>query len=62
MKDGFVKVAAVVPELRVADCAFNAQKTVEAAHEAAKRGAAVIVIPELGMSGYTCQDLFFHDT
>ena len=34
MKDGFVKVAAVVPELRVADCSFNAQKTVEAAHEA----------------------------
>lgn len=62
MKDGFVKVAAVVPELRVADCSFNAQKTVEAAHEAAKRGAAVIVFPELGMTGYTCQDLFFHDT
>lgn len=62
MKDGFVKVAAAIPELRVADCVFNADKTIELAKEAAKEGAAVIVFPELGITGYTCQDLFFHNT
>lgn len=62
MKDGFVKVAAAVPELKVADCTFNADKTIELAHAAAERGAKVIVFPELGITGYTCQDLFFHDT
>ena len=62
MKDGFIKAAAAVPELKVADCAFNADKTIELAKKAANTGAVITVFPELGITGYTCQDLFFHDT
>lgn len=62
MKDGFIKVAAAVPELKVADCAFNADKTIELAKKTAGTGAVITVFPELGITGYTCQDLFFHDT
>lgn len=62
MKDGFVKLASAIPELRVADCAFNADKTIELAKEASGKGAVVTVFPELGLTGYTCQDLFFQDT
>lgn len=62
MKDGFIKVAALVPELRVADCKHNADKTIELAKAAASAGARILVFPELGITGYTCQDLFFHGT
>lgn len=56
MKYGFVKCACLSPELRVADCAFNAQKTAELA--LAHPEARVAVFPELGLTGYTCGDLF----
>lgn len=62
MKDGFVKVAAAVPELRVADCTFNADKIIELAEETARAGALIAVFPELSVTGYTCQDIFFHGT
>jgi NAD+ synthase (glutamine-hydrolysing) len=62
MRDGFIKVAAASPDLRVADCEYNALRTVEAAREAAGRGAQVIVFPELGLTGYSCGDLFLQDT
>ncbi len=62
MKDGFVKVAAAVPELRVADCTFNADKIIELAEETERSGAIVTVFPELSVTGYTCQDIFFHGT
>lgn len=62
MRDGFVKVAAVTPEVRVADVAFNVEACVAAAREAAAQdGAAVIVLPELALTGYTCEDLFWQD-
>ncbi|HIY52218.1 MAG TPA: NAD(+) synthase, partial [Candidatus Olsenella avicola] len=62
MRDGFVKVAAVTPEVRVADVAFNVEACVTAACEAAEKdGAAVIVLPELALTGYTCEDLFWQD-
>ena len=62
MRDGFVKVAAVTPEVRVADVAFNVGACVSAAREAAtKDGAVVIVLPELALTGYTCEDLFWQD-
>ena len=62
MRDGFVKVAAVTPEVRVADVAFNVKACVAAAREAAAQdGAAVIVLPELALTGYTCEDLFWQD-
>ena len=63
MIDGFVKVAAVTPEARVADVAFNVGACVAAAREAAEKdGAAVIVLPELAITGYTCEDLFWQDS
>ena len=63
MIDGFVKVAAVTPEVRVADVAFNVEACVAAAREAAEKdGAAVIVLPELAITGYTCEDLFWQDS
>lgn len=58
MKDGFIKVAAVSPELRVADCAFNADKITEATSAAAGQGVKLLVFPELSVTGYTCADLF----
>ena len=62
MRDGFVKVAAVTPEVRVADVAFNVESCVAAARQAAEKdGAVVIVLPELALTGYTCEDLFWQD-
>ena len=61
MRDGFVKVAALTPEVRVADVSFNVGACAAAAREAAAQGAAVIVLPELAITGYTCEDLFWQD-
>lgn len=55
---GFVKVAAVSPRLRVADPLFNAAETENLIRSADAAGAAVAVFPELGLTGYTCGDLF----
>jgi NAD+ synthase (glutamine-hydrolysing) len=52
-------VAAACPPVRVADPAGNAEATLEFVARAAERGAQVLVLPELGLSGYTCGDLFF---
>lgn len=59
MNYGFVKVATAAPEVRVADVTFNTQKTIAAMHAAAEHGARLIVFPELGLTAYTCSDLFF---
>ncbi len=59
MKDGFIKVAAASPELRVADCEYNTAQAVSAAKQAAAQGVAVLVLPELCISGYTVGDLLF---
>ena len=62
MRDGFVKVAAVTPEVRVADVAFNVDACVAAASRACTEGgASVVVLPELAITGYTCEDLFWQD-
>ena len=58
MQDGFVKIAAATPDLRVADCAYNASEIIEQAKQAAAKGAHLIVFPELCLTGYTCGDLF----
>jgi NAD+ synthase (glutamine-hydrolysing) len=58
MKDGFVKVAAVTPAIRVADTAFNAKSIIDAMLSAAAKGVRVAVFPELCVTGYTCGDLF----
>ncbi|MDR0518865.1 MAG: NAD(+) synthase [Clostridiales Family XIII bacterium] len=61
MIEGFVRVAAASPEIRVADCACNAARIEEAARAAAGKGARIIVFPELSITGYTCGDLFLQD-
>lgn len=56
---GFVRVAAAVPLLKVADCAQNAREVKLQIQEAIEEGIEVICFPELTMTGYTCADLFF---
>ena len=62
MRDGFVKVAAGTPEIRVADCAYNAQACIALIQQAAEQGVKVLCLPELCLTGYTCGDLFLQDT
>ena len=61
MRDGFLKVAAATPKLRVADCDFNTEKILEMTAHAAKQGVKLLVFPELGITGYTCEDLFLQE-
>ena len=60
MKNGFVKVAAATPDIRVANVEFNTQNIINAMEEAQKNGAKILVFPELCVTGYTCSDLFDH--
>ena len=55
---GFARVAVGVPECKVADPAFNAGQTIALAQQAAQGGAVLVAFPELGLSAYTCDDLF----
>lgn len=59
---GFVRVAAASPRVHLADPAANARETVELARKADKSGAALVVFPELGLSGYTLDDLHMQST
>lgn len=61
MKQGFIKVAAATPDIRVADTAFNTEEIIKKMKEAAGNGAKIIVFPELCITGYTCGDLFTQD-
>lgn len=61
MKDGFIKAAAVTPEIRVADCVFNTESICRSLEEAYGCGAKIIVLPELCLTGYTCGDLFWQE-
>ena len=60
MKDGFVKVAAASPVIRVADCDYNAAQVIEAIEKAEQAGVKVLVFPELTLTGVTCGDLIAH--
>ena len=62
MKFGFVKVAAATPEIRVADPEFNRHEIQKKIEECAAKEAKIIVLPELCLSGFTCQDLFLQNT
>lgn len=57
-RHGFARVAVAVPRCRVADPAFNAAQTLALWREADARGASLVAFPELGLSAYTCDDLF----
>ena len=58
MKHGFVRVAAAIPSVRVADCTYNTERIVSMMKDADDKGASIIVFPELSITGYTCGDLF----
>ena len=58
MKHGFVKVASAIPQVKVADCKFNAQQIDTQIAIADGKGVQIIVFPELCITGYTCADLF----
>ncbi len=62
MRDGFVKVAAGTPKIRVADCDYNAGQIITLMKEAAAQGVKVLALPELCVTGYTCGDLFLQPT
>ena len=62
MKDGFISVACGTPKLRLADCHYNAEQTFTMMRQAEKAGVKVLVLPELGLTGYSCGDLFYQDT
>ena len=57
MKDGFVKVAAASPVIRVADPDYNADRVIETIQTAKEKGVKVLVFPELTLTGVTCYDL-----
>ena len=57
MQYGYIKVAAAIPAVKVADCHFNAEQTEQQIRLANEQGAEIVVFPELGITGYTCQDL-----
>ncbi len=62
MRDGFIKVAAGTPKIRVADCDYNAGQIIALMKEAAAQGVKVLALPELCVTGYTCGDLFLQST
>ena len=59
MRDGFIRVAAVTPALRVGDVSFNEKEIIENIRKATAKGAGIVVFPELCVTGYTCGDLFY---
>ncbi len=62
MKDGFLKAAAISPEIRVADCEYNLKSICGGIDAALKEGAKLLVFPELCVTGYTCGDLFWQES
>ncbi len=58
MKDGFIKVAAATPKIKVADPVYNTEEILKIIDETEKKGASILVFSELTISGYTCGDLF----
>lgn len=58
LQHGFLRVAAAVPSLRVADCDFNSGQILSLMREAESNCVHVLVFPELSLTGYTCADLF----
>ena len=54
----FARVAVAIPRCRIADPAYNVEQTIVLARQAAEQGAALVAFPELGLSAYSCDDLF----
>ena len=62
MKYGFVRVAAGIPEVKVADTQHNVEEIEKLVLRAQAQNVEILVTPELSLTGYTCQDLFFQQT
>lgn len=62
MKDGYVRVEVVTPDIKVADCIFNTEQICSRIDKAYDAQVSVIVFPEMCITGYTCNDLFLQDT
>ena len=60
MKNGFIKVAAAAPVIKVCDCDYNADRVIETMEKAEKLGVKILVFPALTLTGATCRDLFRH--
>ena len=58
MNYGFVKVAAAVPRVKVADCKFNSERLEGLITIAEGKGVQILTFPEMCITGYTCGDLF----
>ncbi|KNZ43226.1 NAD(+) synthase [Acetobacterium bakii] len=58
-KYSFVRTACAVPKIKLADCRYNVEEMIDLAEKALAQGVEVLVFPELGITGYTCGDLFF---
>ncbi|MBP0974871.1 MAG: NAD(+) synthase, partial [Oscillospiraceae bacterium] len=61
MKDGFIKIACATPDLKVADCPYNADKIIDLIMTAHEKSVKIVCFPELSVTGYTCGDLFLQD-
>lgn len=60
-KEGYVRVGAMVPELKVANVTFNSEEIVKQIEESEKLGINIVTLPELAITAYTCADLFNQD-
>ena len=58
MNFGFVKVASAIPSVRVADCKYNVEQMLPIIKEAEEKGVEILTFPELGITSYSCGDLF----
>lgn len=58
MKDGFFRVAAATPKIKVADPVYNCEEICKLIEDGEKHGAGIVVFPELCLTAYTCGDLF----
>lgn len=62
MYDGFLRVAAATPDIRVADCEYNAASVKALIEKAHRQDVSLLVLPELCLTGYTCSDLFLQES
>lgn len=61
MRDGFIKIACATPDLKLADCEYNASRIIELIKDAEIKGGKIVCFPELAITGYTCGDLFLQE-
>ena len=60
-KYGYVRVGAIVPELKVGNVEFNTEEIIKEIKALSKEGVQIVTLPELSLTGYTCNDLFHQD-